>query len=371
MRVGIDARALASPTRSGVELYVINLLRAISQVETAPEIIAYTNRPITDPELAQVATSGSVRTSLVRARWGWLRFALPMRLRRDRVNVAHFPSTILPPVLPCPAVVTVHDLAWLKFPESYDPKDLAMQGVALNSSARAARVIAVSQTTAHDLEEAGVDGERISVVSLGVSDRFSPAAPPLAPEAFPGAERLQSGYLLSVCRLQARKNLRRLLEAYRELRETTDAPPLVLAGGASEYGRELARFAEKLGLGEHVFFPGQVSEALLPSLYRSATVFAYVSLYEGFGLPVLEAMASGHAGGHRERGRHGGGGGRRGSDGESGAHAGDRGGAATAAHRRERPHQFPGTRPGSREAFLLGTHRAGDGRRVSARGARR
>lgn len=293
MRVGLDARALASTTRSGVEAYVANLVRALAALEGAPEIVAYTDRPIADPELAHAASSGSVRTEVVGARWGWLRLALPRRLRRDRVHLAHFPSTILPPFLPCPAVVTVHDLAWRRFPESYDPADLKMQAVALASARRAARVLAVSYTTARDLEQAGVSRDRVSVVPLGVSARFTPGGPGLAPDAFPGAERLQQGYLLSVCRLHARKNLRRLLDAYRTVRETTAAPPLVLAGDLTDYGQGLLHRAEELGLAEHVLFPGQVPEDVLPSLYRGATLFLYVSLYEGFGLPVLEAMASG------------------------------------------------------------------------------
>jgi glycosyltransferase involved in cell wall biosynthesis len=293
VRVGLDARTLTAPLRSGVEQYVVNLVRALAEIETAPEIIAYTNRAIPDPELARAASSGSLRTQPIRTPAGWLRAALPWRLYRDHVDVAHFPSTILPPLLPCPAVVTVHDLAWRRFPESYPADDLGMQMVALTSARRAARVIAVSNTTARDLEDAGVSGATIEVVPLGVAAEFTAQGPGPAPDAFPGAERLQQGYLLSVSRLQARKNLRRVVEAYRRVRETQEAPPLVLAGGNTEYGRGLARYAEELGVAEHVLFPGQVPEATLPALYRGATAFLYLSLYEGFGLPVLEAMACG------------------------------------------------------------------------------
>ena len=293
MRVGLDARTLAAPYRSGVEQYVVDLVRALSELEGAPDIIAYTDRPIEEADIAGAASSGTVRTKLVKARWGWLRAALPWQLRRDRVNVAHFPSTILPPLLPCPAVVTVHDLAWLRFPEAYSPEDLAMQYVALESAKRAARVIAVSEATARDLEEAGVPGRSIVVIPLGVSDRFRPEGPALAPDALPGVERMQQGYLLYVGRLQERKNLVRLLEAYQLVRETREAPPLVLAGTGDAYAARLADEARHLRIAEHVIFTGYVPHALLPALYRSATVFLYLSLYEGFGLSVLEAMASG------------------------------------------------------------------------------
>jgi glycosyltransferase involved in cell wall biosynthesis len=293
VRVGLDARTLAATERTGVEQYVVNLVRAFAGIQGAPEIIAYTDRPLSDPELARLAASDPFRTEVVRAPFGWLRLALPWRMRRDRVQVAHFPSTILPGLLPCPAVVTVHDLAWLRFPEAYAPDDLRMQGVAMRSAAAAARVIAVSNATARDLAEAGVPAEKISVIPLGVSSRFSVDGPGLRPEAFPGAERLQQGYLLYVGRLQARKNLLRVVEAYRQVREEIAVPPLVLAGGGDGYATQLRRHAQELGVAEHVLLLGHVPDALLPALYRSATVFLYLSLYEGFGLPVLEAMASG------------------------------------------------------------------------------
>ena len=293
MRVGLDARALAAPFRSGVEQYVVNLVCALSRLQEAPEIIAYVDRPIPDPELARVAASGPLRTSVIRARRGWLRAALPWRLWRDGVDLVHLPSTILPPLLPCPAVVTVHDLAWRKFPEAYRADDLAMQEVALASAARAARVLAVSNATARDLAAAGIPSGKISVALLGVPPRFSPDGPGLAPGAFPGAEALRQGYLLYVGRLQARKNLLRVMEAYRRVRETLAAPPLVLVGGSSDYGEEVARRAQESGIAEHLLLPGHLADDILPSLYRGATLFVYPSLYEGFGMPVLEAMASG------------------------------------------------------------------------------
>jgi len=293
VRIGLDARTLAAEERSGVERYVVNLVRALAQSADAPEIIAYTDRPVPDADLAALLARPPFSARVVRAPRGWLQVALPLHLRRDRVSLAHFPSTILPRLLPCPAVVTVHDLAWKRFPETYDPADLKMQEEALKSARRAAHVIAVSEATARDLREAGLDEKRITVIPLGVSARFSPDGPALNPNAFPGAERLADGYVLSTAALRPRKNLGKLIEAYRQVREQLAAPPLVLAGGMTEHGRELQARAGELGISEHVLFPGYISDDLLPALYRGATAFAYPSLYEGFGLPVLEAMASG------------------------------------------------------------------------------
>jgi glycosyltransferase involved in cell wall biosynthesis len=292
VRVGLDARTLATPRRSGVEHYVISLVAALSRLDRAPEIVAYTDQPISDPEIARTASSGTIRTTVIDARRGWLRLALPWRMRRDRIDVAHFPSTILPPLLPCPAVVTVHDMAWKRFPNTYPADDLRMQAVAMIGAARAARVIAVSEATARDLPEL-IATDRVAVVPLGVSPEFSPEGPRLSPDAFPGAERLQHGYLLYLGRLQERKNLARLVEAYRRVQETRPAPPLVIAGAPTEHGERLRQWARELGIEEQVLFPGYIADDLVPALYRSATVVAYPSLYEGFGLPVLEAMACG------------------------------------------------------------------------------
>ncbi len=294
MRVALDARALAAPVRSGVERYVVALTRAVAQLEQRPEIIAYVDRPVRDAELSR-ALANRIVVKVVRARRGWLRAALPWRLWRDRVDLVHLPSTILPPLLPCPAVVTVHDLAWQRFPETYAADDLAMQTAAgFRSVTRAAHVIAVSQTTARDLTELlQVPNEKITVTPLGVSPSFTADGPPLSAEAFAGAERLARGYVLYTGGLLPRKNLMRLLDAYDRVRREMDTPPLVLPGGDSLHAGELAERASELGLEEQVIFPGYVEEGLLPALYRGATLFVYPSLYEGFGLAVLEAMASG------------------------------------------------------------------------------
>ncbi len=296
MRIGIDGRALASPTRSGVENYVVNLARAVAQLDERPDITAYVDRALSDHDLAAVLRTGRIRTKLVRARRGWLQMALPWRLWRDRVSLVHLPSTIVPLLLPCPAVVTVHDLAARHYPQLYSRKDLRMQFRALlSAAARAAHVIAVSESTARDLISfLRIPAGQVSVIPLGVSPIFTPDGPPLAADAFPRAEQLSEGYILHTGGLHPRKNVERLLEACAELRSQTRVPPLAIAGDAeSAWGKRLARKAESLGIQESVIFTGPLPEQALPALYRGAALVAYASLYEGFGLPILEAMASG------------------------------------------------------------------------------
>jgi glycosyltransferase involved in cell wall biosynthesis len=188
----------------------------------------------------------------------------------------------------------VHDLAWARYPETYATADLRMQQRAVPRAVlHAARVIAVSASTARDLVAMlGVPEGKVTVIHLGVSPRFSPNGPLLPKDAFPGADRLRNGYLLYAGGLQPRKNLTRLLEAYSTVRRRIPVPPLVLAGGRSPHAEELAERARQMEIAGAVMFPGHVREDLLPALYRSAALFVYPSLYEGFGLPVLEAMAS-------------------------------------------------------------------------------
>lgn len=293
MRVGLDGRALASPIRSGVEHYVLQLTRALARLDDGPEIIAYLDRPMPEPERQQIL-AGRVRDRVVRTPRGWLRAGLPWRLWRDGADLVHLPSTIMPPLLPCPAVVTVHDLAWARYPDTYEPADLrAQQTAATRSVRRAARVIAVSESTARDLTQLlGVPRKRITVAPLGVSEQFSPDGPGIRGDEFEGASRLTEGYLLHTGGLHRRKNVNGLLSAYARVRRETQAPPLVIVGGGRAAG-ELAEAARWLGCGDDVLFTGLVGTDILPALYRAATLVVYPSLYEGFGLPILEAMASG------------------------------------------------------------------------------
>jgi len=296
VRIGFDARALASPIRSGVEQYVINLVRAFGELPSPPEIVAYLDRPLTASEQVALGAWPPVRIEVLESRRGWLRVALPWRLWRDRADVVHLPSTIVPPLLPCPAVVTVHDLAWARFPDTYSRADLRMQTeVVPKSVRRAAHVIAVSESTARDVQQVlHVDAAKVTAIPLGVSPDYSPDGPRLAGDEFSGADRPSGGYILHAGGMHPRKNLVKLLEAYALLRREMDAPPLVIASSTDTlWGRATVEEAQARHLGDAVVFSGQLEERLLSRLYRSALLTVYPSLYEGFGLPILEAMASG------------------------------------------------------------------------------
>ncbi len=247
-----------------------------------------------------------------------------------------------------------------------------MQGVALNSAARAARVIAVSQTTARDLEEAGIDGERISVISLGVSGRFSPAAPPLSPEAFPG--RGASARRVPAFRLPA-AGARRTFAGYwtpiARSDASVDAPPLVFAGGASEYGRQTGPPCGRTrARASTCSFPGTPRRSPAPLPLPQRHPFRLCLPLRRFRPSGAGSHGLGHAGGHRERRRHGRSGRRRGPHREPGTHARkSRTPSDSCLPRKSIRASFRerGLRP--RQTFLLGTHGARDGSRLPTRRA--
>jgi len=171
-----------------------------------------------------------------------------------------------------------------------------LQTVVPRSIERADHVIAISETTRADLVDLyGVPPEKVSAIPLGVDPRFSTGRTPEQVRHLREKYRLPEGpFVLTVGTMQPRKNHRRLIEAFYRLPESLRmAFTLVIAGGKGWGYDEVEEYVKQLGPDRRVVFTGFVDDGDLPALYRAATVFAYPALYEGFGLPVLEAMASG------------------------------------------------------------------------------
>jgi glycosyltransferase involved in cell wall biosynthesis len=199
----------------------------------------------------------------------------------------------------CPTVVTVHDLSFLRYPGAFRPFNRYYLSLATRASTRrATRVIAVSASTRQDvINLIGVAPEKVVVVPNGVTAEFHPADP-VEVSAFRQRMGLPERYILFLGTLEPRKNLVRLIEAYSLLHTrgqitAASIPPLVIAGGKGWYYQEIFSRVTALGLAGKVTFPGFVPAGDLPWWYRGADLFVYPSLFEGFGLPPLEAMASG------------------------------------------------------------------------------
>jgi glycosyltransferase involved in cell wall biosynthesis len=212
--------------------------------------------------------------------------ALAVELATVRADVLHSPDFIPPFRRPCPAVITVHDLAFLRFPNLLTGESKRYYGQIRRAVRSAEAIIAVSDSTAHDLATlAGADPKKVFTIHEAAGPQFQPGPLPTPP-----------GYLLFVSTIEPRKNLRTLLEAYRLLLDggqVQPLPPLWVAGQKGWLYDESLKAIETLRLSDHVRLLGAVEAAALPGLYQGARLFAMPSLYEGFGLPALEAMACG------------------------------------------------------------------------------
>jgi glycosyltransferase involved in cell wall biosynthesis len=227
--------------------------------------------------------------------WQRLRLPLPVESLIGKIDILHAPDFVLPPTR-ARALLTVHDLTFMVYPETAEAglRRYLMAAVP-RSLRRADAVLADSLATRADLGRLlGVDAARVRVLYPGVSPRFRPL-PAADTEPLRAQLGLPASFLLFVCTLEPRKNLVRLIEAFDRLTVGGGHPELslVIAGRRGWLYEEIFAAVARLGLGERVRFLDFVDDAHLPGVYNLARAFVYPSLYEGFGLPALEAMACG------------------------------------------------------------------------------
>jgi len=293
----IDAHMLGAD-ETGNETYINGLLQGLLEIG-APQAAAVreSGLRLLAPHEAGGARAPAHDVRLLRSRSDAARLlvGLPWLARRLGASLVHC-TYVTPPRCPVPTVVTVHDVSFARHPEWFTRRDRALLGTAVPYSARRARaVIAPSEHARREIVELlGIPDQRVHVTPEACGREFRPVAAAERAEALRRAG-LEGPYVLSLGNLQPRKNLARLLEAWRRLRDAgcLDGHRLVLAGGAHGKREPVARLVAEAGLGDTVVLPGYVPQADLPGLYSGATAFVYPSLYEGFGLPVLEAMACG------------------------------------------------------------------------------
>lgn len=299
MRVGIQAflwSVAGSYRQSGVSNYIRHLVRGLGDVAWPGKALVYLPNADPLPDFPNVPHMHARVSplSLQRPSWRilWEHSAFPLTLWRDRVDLLHATMNVAPWWSPCPTVVTIHDLAYLRYPEVHPRgRRLYLTWLTRLTVRRARAIVAVSAYTRSEVERLlGVPQERIRVIYEGVEARFRPLPPDQVADFCRrrGLER----YLLYVGNLEPRKNLSRLVQAYGRVAADTDAD-LVLAGARGWGYDDLFRQVERQDLADRVHFPGFVPPEELPLWYNGAEVFVYPSLYEGFGLSPLEAMACG------------------------------------------------------------------------------
>lgn len=296
-RIALDCRTVTAP-KTGDRTYTLNLMRALagwSEPDGAHDYFLYTTESTTLTQL-QPPEPGPRFESVVlpgRPGWAWTPVAFPQDLRRRGIDLAHV-QYIIPPIAPCPVVTTIHDVAFRRYPELFPLKHRLLLNLLIPFAAHhAAAVITGSEATRRDLMEFyGVPAEKVVVTPYAADPIYRPMDRNAARRAVRSRLGVPGPYVLSVGVLQPRKNLPRLVRAYN--RASRDFPHrLVIVGKEGWAGAELRQAVAQAPAGREPLFTGYVADADLPALYAGADVFAYPSLYEGFGLPPLEAMACG------------------------------------------------------------------------------
>lgn len=296
MRIAIDAHSIGTRL-GGNESYAANLIESLAQIDSVNHYTLY----VTTAEAIDryqhrwpnfLVRSTRPHTPLIR-----IPLRLSAELRKNPVDVLHVQFTA-PPFCPCPVVVSVHDLSFEHLPHTFHRRSRTQLRLTVRHSVRrAARVLTLSEHTRNDvIETYGIDGPRVEVIPIAASPKFKPVSDDKELQRVRQIYRITSDYILSVGSIQPRKNLVRLVRAYSLLRNKLGAdklPKLVFVGKRAWLYDETLRALEDASLGDSVVLTGYVPESDLPALYSGATCFVYPSIFEGFGLPPLEAMQCG------------------------------------------------------------------------------
>ena len=298
MRICLDISP-AVHRRAGLGRYAQELTAALLAIDTENEYVAFYNRPSEaqiDPPLDRLS---HLTTNLPNKPWRMsVLLAQLARIPQDRlfpgVDLFHATDHLLPRLSRVRSVFTLHDLVFRFYPETHMPLNRWFLTLMMPHFLRAAdMVIAVSECTKRDaMRLYGLDEAKIRVIYEGVDPRFRSADPETI-EAVRARYGLPERFILSVGTIEPRKNLTTLLEAYRTLRDRGSDFKLVIVGRKGWLYEGFFRRLRELGLEGEVVFPGFVPDEDLPALYSAAELFVFPSLYEGFGLPPLEAMACG------------------------------------------------------------------------------
>ena len=317
MRIGIDYTS-AVHQGAGIGRLTRNVVQELAKLDTSGDEytllvqgreIPYPPRPeppAGSPNVASGISSPNwreVRTRLNQRWWTriWHRLRIPLKVEwlTGPIDVFHGPDFVLPPLAKrTRAIVTVHDLSFLHYPDCFEPALLAyLHSAVPRATARADWVLADSESTRRDaIELLGVPAQRTSVLYPGVEPRFRPIEAHTARGAAALSQtrakyKLPDRFILAVGTVQPRKNYVRLVEAFSQL--DLQGLHLVIAGGKGWLFQDLYDRIRQLGLRSRVHLTGYVDDADLPALYNLAQVVAQPSLYEGFGIPIVEAMACG------------------------------------------------------------------------------
>lgn len=294
MRIGIDAHSVGMGA-GGNETHYENLLRWLARVDDRNEYVFYFSH-LNDAQMATYAPGPRFTATRLAAKSSVLRVAtlLPWAARRDRLDVFQA-QYVLPPALGCKTLLTVADIAYEHFPASFPPlQALRCKLTIPNSIRRADHVLTVSQFSKRDIATRyHVDPDKITVTYHGADAIFRPLDRAASRAEVEKRYGVSGPFILYVGRVQARKNVPRLVEGFAQLKQRGAAHKLLIVGPKDYQFDQLLRTIERTQAAQDIVFTGYVPAEELPVLFNAGELFVYPSLFEGFGLPVVEAMACG------------------------------------------------------------------------------
>lgn len=308
MKIGIDARFLTHPQRGGFKTYTENLIAALGEVDSENEYILYLDRPPNEesklphrPNFAARIVPGLL--PVVGMVWRE-QFGLARQVIRDRLDLFHAPSLTAPLRLACPLVVTIHDMIWFFAEKFSSGKPRSVQRRLMDGYYRvvpqlvvhrAAAILTVSQAAKNDIiQHLGLAPDQIIVTCEAASPVFHHIDDVSRIEKIRCRYDVNSPFILGIGSADSRKNIPTLIKAYSLLPVTLRAMyRLVIVWTHDLMEAELGKQVAQMNLIDDVRFVRQVTNEDLALLYNAASLFAFPSLYEGFGLPLLEAMACG------------------------------------------------------------------------------
>jgi len=295
MRIAFDGTTL-TPGRTGVGYYTEHLLQHLARevANTGDEIVVVSNKPIDtqSPLPAHVRVHEGHRFPV---RIGWMQMRAASALDALKPDVAHFTNGMIPIGSPVATVVTVHDMSLRLYPQCHPIRRLLLNRPLMHVAiTKASAIVTVSHSARRDLLRFHrVPPDRVSVVHEAASPVFRPITDRARLDAIKARYGLPARFILYVGTIEPRKNLARLMTAFAEARKAGIPHRLVCVGPYGWSSRDLSGHIDRLGIGHAVHFTGYVPFEDLPAIYNLADFFVFPSLYEGFGLPVVEAMASG------------------------------------------------------------------------------
>lgn len=297
MRIGIDATALPlEPVGAGN--YIVNLVQSLVKLGGEQKFVVFAQ--CSKQQLFDIPPSANLEWVLVSdsnpaVRLVWEQTVFPRLIRKSGVDLLHSLHYTRPIHLPCKSVVTFHDMTFFLFPNLHTRSKRLFFPLAIRLSARRAdAIIADSENTRLDtIRLLPVSPGKIFAVPLGVNEHYRPIADPNQLQAVREKYDLPAQFILYVGLVEPRKNLPLLLNAYKISTQRGVDQPLVIVGRLGWRYQQVLREIEELGIKDKVHFTGYLPPQDLPMVYNLADVFVYPSIYEGFGLPPLEAMACG------------------------------------------------------------------------------